>query len=854
MRISFYLITLLSFFITSSCSVSLKKKNEQITLATDEYTEEDSVYEYINTAVYKPSRTLKTDLIHTKLEIEPIWESAELKGKATLTLKPHFYSTDSVFLDAKGMEIQNVTNGKTSLPYSYQNNILAIKLERVFSNDEKIQLEINYLAKPENQATNQHEAFGSNKGLYFINPKKTDPNIMPQIWTQGETENNSIWFPTIDAPNVKSTQEIYLTVDSKFVTLSNGKLISQKNLPNGKRTDYWKQDLPHAPYLFMFAVGEFKIVKDTYTKKNGQKIDVNYYVEPEWEQSAKAIFGETPAMIGHFSKLLGVEFPWDKYHQIVVRDYISGAMENTGAVVFGDFVYKNNRQLLDENNQSIIAHELFHHWFGDLVTCESWANLPLNESFANYAEYLWDEYKLGKDEADYNLDISTDQYFQEYDNGTNHNLIWYQYDKPDDMFDRHSYNKGGRILHMLRNYVGDEAFFASLNKYLTTNQFKSAEIDHLRLAFEEVTGEDLHWFFDQWFLNKGLPNLDINYDVNIEHQLVKIKINQLQSLSENPIYKLPLQFVWYDDAGEHKQKITIDKIENEFSLPLKGNLKTILFDDSRSFLGYYKENKTPDFYINQYYLHSTFLSRYEALMFATLDENEKAHTLILDALKDKHWFIRKTAIEKISYLSDEERHKIAQSIALLAKKDANSEVRATALQALFDFQRDEQFMNILKSTASEDSSYIVLKKALLLTVQLKPSEIDEMITTLQKNKDKQIILMLTSILTSTKNPTYLSYFLQLINQNSFKGYDALELLNNFTFYITSLPLEYQVKALEVYKKYQSEGNFYAKMYLPQNVYYLISSIESKEENDPSLSNLKEMYLKQLNEFYKTLNN
>ena len=365
--------------------------------------------------IYREAETILTDLVHTKLEVNFNWTNSTMNGVATITAKPHFYSTDSLILDAKGMKINSVKLDGSALTYSYKDNYLRIKLNKQYAKDQKYTVVIDYVAQPETVEAEGSSAISGAKGLYFINPTGEDKSKMPQIWTQGETEASSVWFPTIDSPNAKTTQEIYITVEDKFVTLSNGKLIQKTKHKNGTRTDYWKQDLPHAPYLFMFAVGEFKIVKDTYTKQNGQKIDVNYYVEQEWEASAKAIFGETPAMISYFSKLLGVEFPWDKYHQIVVRDYISGAMENTGAVVFGDFVYKNDKELLDDNDQSIIAHELFHHWFGDLVTCESWANLPLNESFANYAEYLWNEYKYGKDVADYELDKSTNEYFQEFD-------------------------------------------------------------------------------------------------------------------------------------------------------------------------------------------------------------------------------------------------------------------------------------------------------------------------------------------------------------------------------------------------------------------------------------------------------
>ena len=210
-----------------------------------------------------------------------------------------------------------------------------------------------------------------------------------------------------------------------------------------------------------------------------------------------SIFRETPNMIGYFSELLDPEYFWTT-QQVVVRDYVSGAMENTGVVIFGEFVYKDAEALLDGNDQSTIAHELFHHWFGDLVTCESWANLPLNESFANYSQYLWDEYRYGMDEADYQL-IEADGYYQSALYQGYHDLIWFDHFDKEDMFDGHSYNKGRSNIAYVEKLFGDDAFFKGLNNYLTTNKFKAAEVHHLRLAFEEVSGEDLNWFLTNGF-------------------------------------------------------------------------------------------------------------------------------------------------------------------------------------------------------------------------------------------------------------------------------------------------------------------------------------------------------------------
>jgi aminopeptidase N len=293
-------------------------------------------------------------------------------------------------------------------------------------------------------------------------------------------------------------------------------------------------DLPHAPYLFMMAIGEFAIVKDKWRDR-----EVNYYVEPKYEIDARAIFGNTPEMMEFFSKKMGVDYAWPKYSQVVVRDYVSGAMENTSATIHGEFVQQTAREMIDRNNEDIVSHELFHHWFGDLATCESWSNLPLNESFATYGEYLWNEYKYGRDIADIGLESDLKSYLDESKMKQEH-LIRFYYENREDMFDRHSYAKGGTILHMLRKYLGDDAFFAGLKLYLTNNSFKSAEVHDLRLAFEEVTGEDLNWFFNQWFLNQGHPKLSINYNWDAATMSQQITVEQLQDLNTTPLYKLPV--------------------------------------------------------------------------------------------------------------------------------------------------------------------------------------------------------------------------------------------------------------------------------------------------------------------------
>ena len=777
--------------------------------------------------VYRETEAILTDLIHTKLEVSFDWKMSRMKGLETLTAKPHFYPSDSLILDAKGMDILKVQMEGKDLTYSYDSCFLKIKLGKTFSRNEKYTITISYVAKPDERTTSGSAAISSDKGLYFINPKGEEKSKMPQIWTQGETEASSVWFPTIDAPNVKTTQEILMTVDDRYVTLSNGKLIASKKNADGTRTDHWKQDLPHAPYLFMMGVGEFKVIKDYYTRLDGSKMEVNYFVEPEWEPYAKAIFGETPAMIKHFSQLLGVEYPWDKYHQIVVREYVSGAMENTGAVIFGDFVYKNQRELLDGNDQSTIAHELFHHWFGDLVTCESWSNLPLNESFANYSQYLWDEYRYGLDEADYQADGEAEGYYQSAQGGGYHNLIWFDYEDKEQMFDGHSYNKGGRILHMLRNYLGDEAFFKGINLYLTTNKFKPAEFHQLRLAFEEVSGEDLNWFFNQWFLASGHPVLDVAQSINVAAGTVKLTVKQNQNLEVSPIYKLPVDVAIFDAEGKHAHKITIDKVEQEFILPFKGDLKCVIFDDQQMLLAKIREDKPVDQYIFQYYNGKRFKARRSGLALGTKSKDPRVQQLILDALNDPFWDIRLTAIEKAAKLSEENKGKGLSLIKDLATEDANSQVRSSALSFLASNDEPTSVKEICLDRIAKDQSYLVLSTALKQLGKLDLELAMQKASLLEAERSSKMLSGIAQLYGSYGSKEKFAFFENAMKGSVLQGFDQLGVMNSFTYFVSRLePTEIE-KAYDLYFYLGENGAFYTQMFLPQNVNYLLNLFDQK---------------------------
>lgn len=802
----------------------------QDTLAeTDEEEGDDIFREAPEPAVYHASRTILTDLIATKLEVSFDWTQSYMFGKETLTAKPHFYATDSLLLDAQGMEIRSVTLKGKPLQYSYESDVLAIKLDKAYNRTESYTVVIDYVAKPDEREAGGSAAITSDKGLYFINPLGEDETKIPQIWTQGETQSNSVWFPTIDSPNSKSTQEMYITVADKFVTLSNGKLVDSKKNTDGTRTDHWKQDLPHSIYLFMMGVGEFKIVKDSYKRANGTTMEVNYYVEPQWEPYARAIFGETPKMIGFFSKLMGVEYPWDKYSQIVVRDYVSGAMENTGAVVFGDFTYKTDRELLDGTDQSTIAHELFHHWFGDLVTAESWSNLSLNESFANYSQYLWDEHRYGLDEADYQAIGEADGYYASAQMSGYHDLIWFAYQSREDMFDGHSYNKGGRILHMLRNYLGNEAFFEGMQLYLKTNAYKAAEFTQLRLAFEEVSGQDLNWFFNQWYLDKGHPSLKIDHSVDPENNLAVLTVEQTQNFSEFPLFKLPVDVTVYDDRGTTVHRIWVDKQINEFSFPYTGTLKNVIFDSQQMLLAKKNETKDRAFYVHQYYNGKRYAARQEGLVYGLSQKTPEVQKMILNAMSDPFWNIRLTALDKFARLKEENK---TAGIALAKKmvvSDSVSAVRSSALTVLAEQLPAAELQSFLEERIAKDRSYLVVTNALNELSKIDPAGALLLAQALEKEKSSKMLSGIAGIYGKNGGAEQFAFFDRVLKSGDLQGFDEFAVLSSFTLYLSRQDESLMRKGLSAYRHRAEGKSMYIGMVMPQYMDYLISVLNTKIE-------------------------
>ncbi|MEY3982738.1 MAG: hypothetical protein RL160_295 [Bacteroidota bacterium] len=727
---------ILALLLLHSCS--LFKKQEQ-DFAFPEIDEAYIADVPAGSEVYKPSATRYWNLVHTRLELDVDIPGERVSGIARLRLTAFAKTRDSLVLDAKKMVIEGVylsTDPPRPLVYRQNNDTTkcTVYFQEPVRAGDTVVIELRYRTLAKTSVKEPWGAITSDQGIYFIDPHGEDPDVPTQVWTQGETESNSHWFPTLDAPNQKTTQWFSFRFPDTLVSLSNGSLVYSTKNGDGTRTDVWQQEQAHAPYLAMVAIGNWTITEDA----RSEELPVRYYTEPEYARYANMVFGNTPEMIDFFGKITGVAYPWEKYDQVVVRDFVSGAMENTGAVVHNMRLQHDERKHLDETEEDYISHELFHHWFGDLVTCESWANLVLNEGFATYGEYLWRAHKYGKDYADELLQQWRMQvWYAGMLDDNKVSVVNYSYRHPDAMFNANSYQKGALLLHHLRGYLGDELFFSGMKRYLTQHAYGTAELDDLRMAYEAVSGEDLHWFFDQWYLQPSLFRLQV-YGIHVseeKHLLLSFSLNDNSEISADAL-KIPLS-VWtgkgskiqkhalmldreaLNSSGNYEFKIPLEEkpdwwiADGDGHLPVAIDITPVRPADSASLLGmlplFDRLRYAPDAWM-----------RVAAIEQVSIEDFDDADTALLPSffltgLKDRNAWVRANALEYSLNVSHNQKAIIDLLLPRVQELAFNDPVRNTRVAAVHWLSRCATFY---KPEASFDPLFIALTQDSSITLSL----------------------------------------------------------------------------------------------------------------------------------------
>jgi aminopeptidase N len=642
---------------------------------------------------------------HIKLDVSLDVEARRIAGTCTLTLSPVVSGSPWLRLDAVELDIARVTRAGKPLEHQHDGKILRVGLGEVREGD-VFDLEIAYSGRPR-------------RGIYFVGPDEGYPDKPVQVWTQGQDEDSRFWFPCFDSPSEKSTSEIIATVPAGFTAVSNGMLVADTTRGD-RRTMHWRLDVPHSCYLITLVAGHLSEMRDQREVPAGadekETVEITYYVQPGREEDGRRTLGRTPEMIELFSRLFGVPYPYQKYAQVCVADFIFGGMENTTATTVTDTILYDERAALDFDADSLIAHELAHQWFGDLLTCRAWAEGWLNEGFATYSEYLWREAHEGRDAADSELDEWGEQYFAE-DSGRYRRIIATNvYDEPIDIFDHHLYEKGGRVLHMLRRILGDDGFFRACKHYLGKHRLGSVETRDLTRAAEEVTGRQLDWFFDQWIVKgAGHPELEVNYEWDADRRLACFTVKQTHKVEgTTPLFRLPVgvALAFAGNGRRREVELEITEQQHTFYVTCDAEPSHAIFDPGKALLARIKTEKPQPMWIAELRGAELAIDRVHAARELGTRGGVKATEALVEALgQDRSWTVRAAAADALGKLRSD-----AARDALIGAVETTEHPRArrAVVRALGQYRADPEAGATLARVVDEgDESYFVEAEACL---------------------------------------------------------------------------------------------------------------------------------------------
>lgn len=625
----------------------------------------------------------KTDSIHkwsirhvvVNLDIDTA--NATISGQESIVVVSTIDRNDTINLDAKNIHFDTIIVYKNGIPDKristyYNDTVLKIKFSNEYNIGDTLLISISYKTRKFN--TNNIEE-RSPHGVYFIYDNQTKKLL--QIWTHGQPENNSYWLPIIDKPDQHFTYKLNLTVPDGYSTISNGDLISTVNT-NGLKTDTWIMDREIQPYCFMFFVGTYFLKKEKYGD-----ISINYYTDSSKCEISKLIFKNTINKIKYFEQLTGLPYPWKKYSQIVLKEYPFNAMENTSASTFSEHVYEIDEENKESVSDNILTHELFHQWFGNYLKIDTWDNLFLNESFANYGEQLWLRKYKGNNYANLYACIELQKYLTSNSKFSNYPIVYDKYDNPKEYFNSVTYQKAGAVLRYFNYIIGDSLFFKSLNYYLNKNAKNNVTISNWENAINFVTGKDWNWFIKQFYYVGGHPILQQSDLYDDEKGILSVVVKQIQ---DSITYKLPIKVELYQPSGIIDTNLVLNSSTDtfKFKYEVAGERPVVLIDANHIIPGDVRNNLQPYQWEIIFSRTQNLSTKYIAVKQAsTLITHNVSKNIILSALSDTNRTVRLFTLTTISSIQrKKELLNYKDILKNIAIHDIDAEVRIMALKLI----------------------------------------------------------------------------------------------------------------------------------------------------------------------------
>ncbi|MAD51937.1 MAG: hypothetical protein CMF79_05100 [Candidatus Marinimicrobia bacterium] len=634
---------------------------------------------------YHSTPDREKDMLHMSLDIEVDIPEGRISGSVSHTFTPFSSACQRVSFDSDRTTIHGVTLKGQALDFQLNGQTLWIDLDKSYSWEDTITVKINYTSYP-------------TMGFYFVRPDSSYPEKQLQGWTQGEDTDNHFWVPMHDYPNDKMTWECKLTVDKPLSAISNGELVSV-NEQDDQRIFHWRENVPNVSYLLSVAVGDYKKIEDEW-----DGIPMNYWVYQHHDRDdALRSFGKTPAMMEFFSDITGVRYPFEKYDQTILEDFMWGGMENVTNT------HQTDRTMHPENvrpihsSDGLVAHELAHQWYGDYLTTRNWANVWLNEGFATYLDLLWTEHETGPELAEYERlgNLSATVWA---DRSYRRPTVQPYYYNSIELFDSNIYAKGSIILNMIRRILDDDAFFRGLKYYTRTNAANNVETTDLKKAFEVTTGKNLAWFFDQWVYKPGIPEITASYRYNRRSKLVSLTLKQTQDVESASLFKLPMTVV-IDDGNIHRHEIFFDKEEDIFTFPAEMKPLMVVVDEGQQIPKRLTFEKKIDKLLYQLQNAPAPNDRIWALReLSDTRSTKKIHTALVNALENEpKWYVRRQVVN--TYGSMEPRNGETELMAAYAGQD--DRIKRSIISALREYDTDEVKSFLEDKMDNEENDYLV---------------------------------------------------------------------------------------------------------------------------------------------------
>jgi len=471
------------------------------------------------------------DVLHYDLRLDVDPQDESISGTLSMTALARAPGSSALVLDlSDSLTVNAAREEGTPGAFTHQSNLLTIALARDYGAGDTIRIEVDYGGRP----AMENDVLGSSAFSFDSHGPDPDHDDQLAIWTLSEPYFARAWWPCKDVPNDKATVRLHVTVPDTLIVASNGALEDEFLGAGGRKTYVWYEKYPIATYLVSLAISNYEVFSDYFRYTSGDSMEVAYFVYPEHADTARVSFAVTVPMIEFYSELFGL-YPFIEEKYGMAEFEPAGAMEHQTCTSMG------RRFLLRSRGYDwVVAHELSHQWWGDLVTPEDWADIWLNEGFATYSEALWVEHEDGFDA--YMKYMSRPQLFERFRGPL--------YD-PEDLFGVTVYWKGALVLHMLRHVMGDERFFESLREYALDESFRYKNVttgDFQRICAGQYGGS-LDWFFNEWVYGEGSPEYAYYWAQSGPDgaRTVDLTVQQLQS---GQVFTMPLDIRFSLTSGD----------------------------------------------------------------------------------------------------------------------------------------------------------------------------------------------------------------------------------------------------------------------------------------------------------------